>query len=73
MCTRAMDDAGVTSFNSVYQNTKSQNFVILDPKNGDFGPLAQKKQYEGTYRHTVRYWRRAALLNTVLSSSGTGG
>jgi hypothetical protein len=39
MCTRAMDDTGLASLNSGRQNTKSQNLVILDPKNGDFDKL----------------------------------
>jgi hypothetical protein len=36
MYTRSMGAIGLTGFNSVHENTKSQNFAILDPKNGDF-------------------------------------
>jgi hypothetical protein len=39
MCTRAMGDTGLASFNSVRENTKSQNLVILDLRNGDFDKL----------------------------------
>jgi hypothetical protein len=48
MCTRAMGDTGLASFNSVYQNMKSQNVANLDPKNGDFGllQLNAKKEKE---------------------------
>jgi hypothetical protein len=73
MCARSMDDTGLTGFNSARENRKSQNLAILDPKDGDFGPLSQKKQYERTHGHTVRYWRRPEVFNTVLGLCGTGG
>jgi hypothetical protein len=34
-----MNETGLVSFNSVCQNTKSQNLAILDPKNGEFALL----------------------------------
>jgi hypothetical protein len=39
MCIRAMGGIGLVSCNFVCQNTKSQNFDLLDPKNGDFDKL----------------------------------
>jgi hypothetical protein len=68
-----MGDIDRTSFKSGHQNTKSQNLAIMGLKNGDFGPLSQKKEYERTHGHTARYWSRAEVFNTVLSLSGTGG
>jgi hypothetical protein len=73
MCIRATGETDLASFNSVYQNTKSQNVAILNQKNGAFGPLSRKKQYEGTHGHTAGYWRRVEHFNTVLNLSGTGG
>jgi hypothetical protein len=48
MCTGVRGDTGLISFNFVCQNTKSQNFAILDPKNGDFAllQLNAKKEKE---------------------------
>jgi hypothetical protein len=34
-----MGARGQCSFNSVHENTKSQNLAILDPKDGDFALL----------------------------------
>jgi hypothetical protein len=39
MCTRAVGDTGLLSFNSVCQNTKSQNFDVLDLKIAEFDKL----------------------------------
>jgi hypothetical protein len=39
MYTRAMGETGLISFNSVRENTKSQNLAMLDPKNCGLGPL----------------------------------
>jgi hypothetical protein len=49
-CTRAMGDIGLTNFNSARQNTKSQNFAVLDLKNGAFGKLYLHQDHVGTSR-----------------------
>jgi hypothetical protein len=49
-----MDDTGLTSFNSVCQNTKSQNLVILDLKNGDFDKLYLHQDHTGTREDIMR-------------------
>jgi hypothetical protein len=48
MCTRAMGDTGLASFNFVCQNTKSQILAILDLKNGDFDKLYLHQGHVGT-------------------------
>jgi hypothetical protein len=48
MCIRAMGAIGLTSFNSVHQNTKSLNLSIFDLKNGDFDKLYLHQDHVGT-------------------------
>jgi hypothetical protein len=48
MCIRTMNETGLVSFNSVHENTKSQDLAVLNPKNGDFAllQLNAKKEKE---------------------------
>jgi hypothetical protein len=48
MCTRAMGAIGLTGFNFVWQNTKSQILAILDLKNNDFDKLYLHEDHVGT-------------------------
>jgi hypothetical protein len=54
MCTAAMDGTGLISSNFVRENTKSQNLVLLDPKNCDFDKLYLHHRPVGTRGDIMR-------------------
>jgi hypothetical protein len=61
MCTRGMGGIGLASFNSVCQNTKSQNLAILDQENGDFDKLYLHQDHVGALGDIMRdrHWHVA--------------